>query len=84
MSAREVAFDAAVRVENGAWAEEILRKAVAKLEMRDADLAWELVFGPLRVQAQLDHLIGLYSGKTGKLDVEVRVALRMAIYQLRY
>ena len=79
-----MAFDAAVRVENGAWAEEILRKAVAKLEMRDADLAWELVFGPLRVQAQLDHLIGFYSGKTGKLDVEVRVALRMAIYQLRY
>lgn len=79
-----MAFDAAVRVENGAWAEEILRKAVAKLEMRDADLAWELVFGPLRVQAQLDHLIRLYSGKSGKLDVEVRVALRMAIYQLRY
>jgi len=84
LSAREVAFDAALRVEGGAWAEEILRKAVAKLEMRDADLAWELVFGPLRVQAQLDHLIRLYSGKTGKLDVEVRVALRMAIYQLRY
>lgn len=84
MTAREVAFDAALRVEKGAWAEEVLRTAVAALPPRDADLAWELVFGPLRVQSQLDHLITLYSGKTSKLDPEVRIALRMGIYQMRY
>lgn len=84
MTAREIAFDAALRVEKGAWAEEILRTAVAGLDPRDADLAWELVLGPLRVQSQLDYLIELYSGKTGKLDPEVRTALRMGIYQLRY
>lgn len=84
MTAREIAFDAALRVEKGAWAEEVLRGAVAGLDPRDADLAWELVLGPLRVQSQLDHLIGHYSGKTGKLDSEVRLALRLGIYQLRY
>lgn len=84
MTAREIAFAAALRVEKGAWAEEVLRSAVAELDPRDADLAWELVLGPLRVQSQLDYLIQLYSGKTGKLDPEVRAALRMGIYQLRY
>ncbi len=41
--------------------------------------------GALRVQSQLDFLIGHYSGRANlKLDPEVRIALRMAIYQLRY
>jgi 16S rRNA (cytosine967-C5)-methyltransferase len=40
--------------------------------------------GVLRWRAQLDFLIGLYSGRARKLDPEVRTALRMAIYQLRY
>jgi len=84
MTAREIAFDAALRVEKGAWAEEVLRGAVGGLDPRDADLAWELVLGPLRVQSQLDHLIRLYSGKAGKLDSEVRAALRIGIYQIRY
>lgn len=84
MTAREIAFDAALRVEKGAWAEEVLRSAVAALDPRDADLAWELVFGSLRYQAQLDWLIALYSGKAAKLDPEVRIALRLGIYQIRY
>jgi 16S rRNA (cytosine967-C5)-methyltransferase len=42
------------------------------------------VFGVLRYQAQLDYLIAHYLGRARKLDPEVRVALRMGIYQLRY
>jgi 16S rRNA (cytosine967-C5)-methyltransferase len=43
------------------------------------------VFGCLRFQAQLDFLIAHFSGRAGaKLDDEVRIALRMGIYQLRY
>ena len=39
----------------------------------------------LRFQAQLDFLIRHYSGRgVEKLDPEVRIALRMGIYQLRY
>src|SRR5439155_21514181 len=37
-----------------------------------------------RWRAQLDFLIGHYGGRARKLDPEVRTALRMAIYQLRY
>src|SRR5262249_9227010 len=40
--------------------------------------------GVLRYQLQLDYLIRHYSGRMGKLDPEVRVALRSGIYQQRY
>ncbi len=36
----------------------------------------------MRYQLQIDYLISLYTSK--KLDIEVRIALRMGIYQLRY
>ena len=52
---------------------------------RDAALAETIVFGCLRYQAQLDFLIGHFSGRPqSKLDMEVRIALRMGIYQIRY
>ena len=43
------------------------------------------MLGVLRVQSQLDFLIERYSGRSAaRLDTEVRIALRMGIYQLRY
>ena len=80
--ARTVAFDTLLRVEQGAFASELLHRAT--LGPKDAALAHELVLGALRHQAQLDFLIRHFSGKTAKLDPEVRIALRLAIYQLRY
>ena len=68
------------RVHQGGYASDLLRKG--SLDSRDADLASEIVFGCLRYQAQLDYLIGLWV--TAKLDIEVRIALRMGIYQIRY
>jgi 16S rRNA (cytosine967-C5)-methyltransferase len=57
----------------------------AALDSRDAGLASEIVLGALRVQSQLDFLIEHYSGRqAARLDAEVRIALRMGIYQLRY
>jgi 16S rRNA (cytosine967-C5)-methyltransferase len=48
-------------------------------------LAESIVLGCLRYQAQLDYLIEYFSGrKHPKLDEEVRIALRMGIFQLRY
>ena len=45
----------------------------------------EIVFGVLRLQAQLDFLITALLGPPAeRLDPEVRLALRMGIYQLRY
>jgi len=71
------------RVEGGAWASELLLSAAAGIESRDAGLASEIVFGVLRYRAQLDYLIEHF-GAPRKLDKEVRTALRMGIYQLRY
>ena len=70
------------KVEEGGYASDLLLKLSAKLESRDAGLASEIVFGCLRYQAQLDYLIDRLAAR--KLDPEIRIALRMGIYQLRY
>ena len=80
--ARTTAFDILHKVEHGGYASDLL--LAARLDARDAGLASEIVFGVLRYRAQLDYLIAHYSGRRGKLDPEVRLALRMGIYQLRY
>jgi len=83
--AREIAFRILKRVYGGGYASDLLRRETARLDARDAALAGMLVFGCLRFQAQLDFLIEYFSSRTcSKLDPEVRIALRMAIYQLRY
>jgi 16S rRNA (cytosine967-C5)-methyltransferase len=82
--ARTAAFDVLLRVESGGWASDLLLERSASLDSRDAGLASGIVFGALRHRAQLDCLIARYSGRAGKLDPEVRVALRMGIYQIRY
>lgn len=83
--ARLAAFDVLRRVDAGGWASDLLRVKTAALERRDADLASELVMGCLRRQAQLDFLIRHYSGRDpARLDLEVRLALRLGIYQIRF
>ena len=82
--ARSLAFDILLRVERGAYASDLLTAHSAALDSRDAGLASEIVFGVLRFRAQLDFLVELYSGRRQKLDPEIRTALRIAIYQLRY
>ncbi len=83
--ARTVAFDVLERVERGGYASDLLLTHAAALDSRDAGLASELVFGSLRFQAQLDFLIAHFSGRdAARLDAEVRIALRLAIYQIRY
>ncbi len=80
--ARTTAFDILRRVHDGAYASDLLLSKSKDLRTRDAGLTSEIVFGALRYQLQLDYLISLYTAK--KLDIEVRIALRMGIYQLRY
>src|SRR5271154_4284659 len=83
--ARDVAFLVLQRVEAGGYASDLLRRESAKLSQRDAALAESIVLGSLRFQSQLDYLIGHFSGRPQpKLDLEVRIALRMGIYQIRY
>jgi 16S rRNA (cytosine967-C5)-methyltransferase len=82
--ARILAFDILQKVEFGGYASDLLAERSTELDSRDAGLASEIVFGVLRYRAQLDFLIEHYSGRRQKLDREVRTALRMGIYQLRY
>lgn len=83
--ARVVAFEVLEAVARGAYASDTLRARSRNLDTRDAALASQIVFGCLRRQAQLDYLIFLYSGrKASQLDLPAAIALRAAIFQLRY
>jgi 16S rRNA (cytosine967-C5)-methyltransferase len=83
--AREVAFRVLQRVHGGGYASDLLRRECATLASRDAGLAEAIVLGCLRYQSQLDFLTGQFSGRPQpKLDDEIRIALRMGIYQVRY
>ena len=78
--ARATAFDILTRVESGSYASDLL--FAQSLSQRDAGLASEIIYGVLRHQAQLDHLISLHAPV--RLDLAVRLALRIGIYQLRH
>lgn len=80
--ARQVAFDVLRKVGQGGYASDLLLKQTASLDPRDAGLASEIVFGSLRYQAQLDHLIRRFVPRPP--DPDIRIILRMGIYQLRY
>lgn len=83
--ARRAAFVTLEAVAEAAYASDALREVSRELSGRDAGLASQIVFGSLRYQAQLDFLILLFSGKkAADLDPPVRLALRTAIFQLRY
>lgn len=85
--ARTIAFDVLLRVAiQGAYADEVLRAELDKtVKAEDAGLATELALGVLRWQRLLDFFIDRSLSKASKaLDVEVRIALRLGIYQLRF
>ncbi len=82
---RAVAFEVLQSVALGGYATDSLLESGRRLSSRDAGLSSQIVFGCLRYQAQLDYLIRRYSGKdTGALDSPVLIALRAAIFQIRY
>jgi 16S rRNA (cytosine967-C5)-methyltransferase len=84
-AAREISFRILTKVDAGGYASDLLRRETAALDSRDAALAETLVLGCLRYQSQLDFLIAHFAGRAQpKLDLEVRIALRLGIFQLRY
>ena len=84
--ARTVAARVLARVEaDDAWADLALAAEVtrAALAPRDIGLATEIVYGTLRWQRYLDWILAPHSRRSiAALDPRVRVALRMAAYQL--
>src|SRR4051794_39791668 len=82
--ARTAAYDILFRVETqGSYAVELLHsEKTSRLSPPDRNLAMQLVMGVLRWQMRLDSAIAEFTGK--KLDPEVRIALRLGVFQLRF
>ena len=83
--ARKAAFAILMAVERGrSHSDDLLRgKAVHALSAQDRNLATALVLGTLRWQILLDgQLQSLLKHPNAKLDPEVRIALRLAAFQL--
>ena len=83
--ARQAAFAALLAVERGAWSAESLAAKSTQLEARDAGLASDIVFGTLRHKGEVDAVIAHFSRVSiDKLDPPVRIALEIALYQMRF
>ncbi|HYV06605.1 MAG TPA: 16S rRNA (cytosine(967)-C(5))-methyltransferase RsmB [Blastocatellia bacterium] len=85
--ARRAAFDILLRVEGeGAYASVLIASLPGTdLSREDRALAQEITLGVLRWQGLLDFLIEHHANRPVRgLDVQVAIALRIGLYQLRY
>lgn len=82
--ARAVAFDILQEVEaRQSFAVDLLHsRRTVELSPADQALCMQLVMGVLRWQSNLDAAIA--SVATTKLDLEIRLALRLALFQMRF
>ena len=83
--ARAAAFDILLRVEReSSYASDLLHTD-QRLSPKDHALATELVMGVLRWRSRLDDEIATASSQPlTKLDLEILIALRLALYQFRF
>lgn len=87
MTARRAALESLKRTERGAYSTIALDNILEKsgLDERDRGLASALFYGVQENQTQLDAAISALLRKPGqKLETDVRLILRMGIYQLGY
>lgn len=84
--ARLAAFEILRRVEqSGAYASVLLATQAEELQPNDRGLCHELVMGVLRRRLWLDSVIAHYAARDPqRLDLAVRIALRLGLYQLRF
>jgi 16S rRNA (cytosine967-C5)-methyltransferase len=85
VTARTIAIDALVRVEEGGYAQLVLPALLGatSLSSRDRAFATDLVYGAVRSERRIDDLIGrVVTRPLHRLDPPVRAALRVGAYQL--
>ncbi len=86
--ARHLAFNVLLDVErHGAHADQRLARALdaSNLDERDRRLATLMVYGTLARQLTLDHSLAIYGRKPpAKLDAEIRLSLRLGLFQLAF
>ncbi len=82
--ARAAAFDVLLRIETAnAYSSILLPQFEAELAAIDRPLCHELVLGVLRRKLYLDRLIETLASQR-RLDAEVRIALRIGIFQMLF
>lgn len=83
--ARRAAFEILRRVADGAFSSVLLAAEEPGLKPADRALCHELVLGVLRWQLYLDKIVEHFAKRSiESLDLPVRIALRMGLYQLRF
>jgi 16S rRNA (cytosine967-C5)-methyltransferase len=84
--ARRAAFEILRRVEqDGAYSSALLARLDETMRVDDRALCHELVLGVLRRQLWLDRVIEHFANRgVDGLDLPVKLALRLGIYQLRF
>lgn len=81
---RKAAFDALMRIDlQNAHSSEALAEVETGLNEKDRSLCHEIVLGTIRHQIELDREIDILT-KSKKLDLEVRTAIRIGLYQIRF
>jgi 16S rRNA (cytosine967-C5)-methyltransferase len=82
-AARRVAHEVIVRVlRDGAFADRALHGVATDLDPRERSQAKRIVFGAVQRQLTLDYVIGQHVDR--ELDVEVRAALHVGLYELLF
>lgn len=85
---RQAACDVLLRIHNeGCFADQLMDRELSggQLTGPDRGLFAELVFGVLRRQGTLDHILtGLVTQPLAKLEPQVLIFLRLGLYQLVY
>lgn len=81
-SARRVALHALMEIDSGGRANLVVPHLLgrSRLDRRDRNLVTELVYGACRMQRACDWLTGRFT--RGRVDDQVRAALRLGAYQL--
>lgn len=84
---REIAAEALLTVEkNQAYSNLLLNSLIQKykLEEKDIPLLTELVYGTLQRKETLDFYLAPFIKKANKLELWVRILLRLSVYQMVY
>ena len=83
---RQIAFLALRGVDRGAFADVAIDKVLHQTELSGVDrrLLTELVYGCVRRQRTLDALIDQLATKRTQQPPDLRIILRLGLYQLRY
>jgi 16S rRNA (cytosine967-C5)-methyltransferase len=86
MTARNLARDVLVRVDEGAYANRLLPAALERspLDARDRRYATELVYGTVRMRRACDWLLEPRTNGWASLDPATRATLRLGAYQLAF